>query len=160
MRDGSAAAARPAGDLAWLDQLHPDVVGRPHEGDARPVRHLDRAFEQARPQAFQALDVGLEVRGGEPEVLEPVMRARVARTEPLARARSRDIHAHPAVLALTADEAVAETPRLIAHDLEIEGLHVPVRGLPGIGRPQVDVVDTECHDGLLYGCASYELLTP
>src|SRR5262245_5514839 len=147
----AAAAVRSAGDLPRLDQLEPDVVGRPYERDARPIGHLDRPLQQAGAEALEPLDVGLQVRGVEAEVLEPMVRARVAGAEGLAGARAGDVHGHAAVLALTADEAVAERTRLIAHDLEVEGLHVPVRRLPRIRRLQVDVVDTECHEGLLVG---------
>src|SRR5207253_1525182 len=142
----TASAAAAGAALARLDQLDPDVVGRPHERDARPVRDLDGPLQEASAQALEPLDVGLEVRGVEPEVLEPVVGARVPRPEALARARTRDVHAHSAVLALAADEAVAEDARLVAHDLEVEGPHVPLRGLPRVGRLQVDVVDAERHD--------------
>src|SRR5438128_2932551 len=142
----TASAAAAGAALARLDQLDPDVVGRPHERDARPVRDLDGPLQEASAQALEPLDVGLEVRGVEPEVLEPVVGARVPRPEALARARTRDGHAHSAVLALAADEAVAEDARLVAHDLEVEGPHVPLRGLPRVGRLQVDVVDAERHD--------------
>src|SRR5881628_1092435 len=87
----------------------------------------------------------LEVRRVEAEVLEPVVGARVARAQALAGARAGDVHGHPAVLALAADEAIAEHARLVAHDLEVEGSHVPLGRLPRIGRLQVDVVDAERH---------------
>src|SRR5213594_626189 len=141
----SAAAARSAGHLPRLDQLDPDVVGRPHEGDTRPVGNLYRPFQQAGAEALEPRDVGLEVRRVEAEVLEPVVGARVARAQALAGARAGDVHGHPAVLALAADEAIAEHARLVAHDLEVEGSHVPLRRLPRIGRLQVDVVDAERH---------------
>src|SRR2546427_1715564 len=84
----TASAAAAGAALARLDQLDPDVVGRPHECDARPVRDLDGPLQQAGAQALEPLDVGLEVRGVEPEVLEPVVAARVARPAALAPART------------------------------------------------------------------------
>src|SRR5262244_2133654 len=132
MTASAAAAVRSAGDLSRFDQLEPDVVRRPHECDARPVGHLDRPFQYAGAEALQPLDVGLQVRGVEAEVLEPVVRAGVAGAEALAGARAGDVDGDAAVLALAAHEAVAEHARLVAHDLEVEGLHVPVRRLPRI----------------------------
>src|SRR5881296_1503459 len=128
----SAAAAGPAG-LPRLDQLDPDVIGRLQERDARAVRVLDRPLEQAGAEPFEPLDVGLQVCRVEAEVLEPVVRACVARAEALVGARPGDVHVHAAVLALAADEAVAEHPRLVAHDLEVEGAHIPLGRLPRIG---------------------------
>src|SRR6267142_238909 len=130
----SAAAARSARHLPGLDQLDPDVVGRPHERDARPVGILDRSFQQPRAQALEPLDVGLEVGRVEAEVLEPVVGARVARAEALTSARPRDVDRHATVLTLAADEAIAEDAGLVACDLEVEGPHVPFRRLPRIGR--------------------------
>src|SRR5437899_9885359 len=141
-----ASAAAGGAGFARLDQLDPDVVGRPHERDARAVGDLDRPLQQAGAEALEPLDVGLQMRGVEAEVLEPVVRARVPRAQALVRARPGDVHPHAAVLALTADKAVAEHPRLVAHDLEVEGAHVPLGRLPRIGRLQVDVVDPERHD--------------
>src|SRR5213593_3239492 len=108
----SAAAGGRAG-LPRLDQLDPDVIGRSQERDARAVGVLDRPLQQAGA--------------------EPVVRARVARAEALVGARPGDVHIHAAVLALAADEAVAEHPRLVAHDLEVEGAHIPLGRLPRIG---------------------------
>src|SRR5262249_24056990 len=159
-RASAAAAVRSAGDLPRLDQLDPDVVGRPDERDAWPVRHLDRPFQQAGAEAFEPPDVGLQVRRVEAEVLYPVVSAGVAGAEALAGAGARDVHRHAAVLALAADEPVAEHARLVAHDLEVEGLNVPFRRLPRIGRLHVDVVDAECHDGPPVWVGCYEPLTP
>src|SRR5262249_16960053 len=105
-RASAAAAVRAASDLPRLDQLEPDVVGRPHECDPRSVRDLDRPLQQAGAEAFEPLDVGLEVRRVEAEVLDPVVSARVARAEALAGAGARDVHRDAAVLALAADEPV------------------------------------------------------
>src|SRR5262245_66594597 len=100
----AAAAVRSAGDLPRLDQLEPDIVRSPHERDARAVGHLDRSLQQASAKAFEPLDVGLQLRGVEAEVLEPVVRARVARAEALAGARAGDVDGNAAVLALAAHE--------------------------------------------------------
>src|SRR5881397_538248 len=146
-----ASAAAPgisgaAGDLPRLDQLDPHVVGRLHERDARAVRILDRPLEQAGAEPLEPLDVGFEVRRVEAEMLEAVVRARVARAQALVGARAGDVDVHAAVLALAADEAIAEHPRLVARDLEVERSHVPVGRLARIGRLEMDVVDPECHD--------------
>src|SRR5262245_1395831 len=117
----SAAAeglAGAAGDLPGLDQLDPHVVGRLHESNAPAVWNLDRPLEQAGTQSLEPPDVGLEIRRIEAEVLEAVMRARVARAQTLVGAGSGDIDVHAAVLALAADEAVPERACLIARDLE------------------------------------------
>src|SRR3989442_14229849 len=95
------AAAGRAG-LPRLDQLDPDVIGRLQERDARAVRVLDRPLQQAGAEPFEPRDVGLQVRRVEAEVLEPVVRARVARAEALVGARPGEVHVHAAVLARTA----------------------------------------------------------
>jgi len=79
-----ASAAAPgisgaAGDLPRLDQLDPHIVGRLHERDARAARILDRSLEQAGAEPLEPLDIGFEMRRVEAEVLEAVVRARVAR---------------------------------------------------------------------------------
>src|SRR5438128_10417169 len=109
----ASAAARGA-RLPRLDQLDPDVVGRPHERDPWAVGDLDRPLQQAGAEALQPLDVGLEVRRVESEVLEPVVGARVAGAQALTRARPRAGHAHAAALARAADEAMPENARLLA----------------------------------------------
>src|SRR5262249_39186613 len=105
-------------------------------------------FQDRAPEPSQARDVGVEVRRVKAEVLEPVVRHRVAVPELLTATRARDVDGHAIILAHAADEPVAEDPRLVGHDLEVEGLHVPVRGLPGIGGLQMEVVDPECHRNL------------
>src|SRR5690242_13704389 len=150
MSSFSATAARAAGDGrgAALDQLHPHVVGRLDEADARAARDLDRPLQQAGPEPFESLDVGLEVLRVEAEVFEAVVGARVAGAQPLVGAGARDVDGG-AVLALAAHEAVAEHARLVGHDLEGEGLHVPLGGLAGIGGLQVDMIDSVGHGGVL-----------
>src|SRR5712691_9433922 len=139
MASMSAAPARDAG-LLPLDQLDAYIVRGLDEADAGAARDLDRPFQQLRAQAFQARDVGLEAVGVEAEMLEAVVRLGVAGAELLARARARDVH-RGAVLALAADEAVAEDAGLVGDDLEREGLHVPIGGPAGIGGLEMDVVD-------------------
>src|SRR5512132_2469401 len=112
----AAGVAGAAGDLPRLDQLDPHVVGRLQERDARAVRILDRPFEEPGAELLEPLDVGFEVRRVEAEVLEPVMHARVTRAQTLVGARAGDVHVHAAVLALAADEAIAEHPCLVARD--------------------------------------------
>src|SRR6185436_10353610 len=119
MATPSAAAewlgrAGAAGDLPGLDQLDAHVVRRLHERDAPAVRHLDRALEQTGSQPLEPPDVGLEVRRVEAEVLEAVMGAGVAGAQALVGARARDVDVHAAVLALAADEAIAEHPGFVA----------------------------------------------
>src|SRR5438552_18647143 len=121
MAAASAAAAGDA-DLARLDQLDARVVGRPHERDPRTVGILDRPFQQPGAQSLEPLDVGLEVGRVEPEVLEAVVGAGIAGAELLTRARAGDVDRHPAVLALAADEPIAEDAGVVARDLEVEGL--------------------------------------
>src|ERR1700675_3575619 len=123
-RRGASAVVRAA-LLRALDQLHAHVVGRPHEADARAIGDLDGSLEQPRAEPLEPRDVGLEAGRVEAEVLEAVMGARVAAAERLASAGAGDVHHHAAVFSLTAHEAVAEDARLVAHDLEIEGLGVP-----------------------------------
>src|SRR3989442_13041042 len=67
----TASAAAAGATLARLDQLDPDVVGRPHECDARPVRDLDGPLQQAGAQAPDPLDVRLEGGVFQSEVVEP-----------------------------------------------------------------------------------------
>ena len=110
-----------------------------------PFGILDRPLQQRRPQAGQARDVRLDVLRVEAEVLEPVVGAGVARAQPLAGAGARDVDGHGAALAHAANEAVAEHPRLVVDDGEVEGRHVPLGGLAGIGRLQMDVVDPVWH---------------
>src|SRR5437764_8500 len=87
--EGSAAAAVGAArDLARLHQLEPRVVRPLQERDARSARILDGAFEQRGAQPREATDVGLEVGRVEPEVLEAVVRHRVALAHLLVRARA------------------------------------------------------------------------
>src|SRR5690349_7667560 len=147
MAPGSAAAARDGG-LAPLDQLDAHVVGGLDEADARAARDLGGPFQQARAQALEPLDVGLQVVGVEAEVLEPVVGGGVAGAEALVAPRARDVD-RGAVLGLAADEAVAEHPRLVGDDLERQGLHVPVRGLARVGGLEMDVVDPVGHGGVL-----------
>src|SRR5439155_6674552 len=78
-------------------------------------------------------------------VIMPVVRSGVAGAQRFARARTRDVHQHAAVLALTANEAIAEDAHLVAQDLEGERPHVPLGRLPRIRRLQVDVVDPIGH---------------
>src|SRR6266852_6973803 len=137
----SAAPARD-GRLRPLDQLEAYVVGGLDEADAGAAGDLDRPFQQLCAQPFQAGDVRLEAVRVEAEVLEAVVGLGVAGPQFLVGARARDVH-RGAVLALAAHEAVAEDPRLVGHDLEREGLHVPVGGL------QMDVVDPVGHGGVL-----------
>src|SRR5262245_41090680 len=85
----------------------------------------------------------------EAEVLEAMVRHRVAGAEALVGARAGDVDRDAAVLALTADEAIAEHPRLVADDLELERLLVPLGGLARIRCFQVDVVDPERHGSCL-----------
>src|SRR5436190_910212 len=139
-----SAAARHA-RFPSVDQLGPDVVGRPQEGDPGTVRDLNRPLQQAGAEPFEPGDVRLEALRVEAEVLEPMVRPGVAGTERLARARPRDVHHHAAVFALTADEAIAEDAHLVAQDLEGEGPRVPLGRLPRIRRLQVDVVDPIGH---------------
>src|SRR5262249_515917 len=108
----SAAGAGAAGEGPALDQLHAHVVGRLDEADARAARDLDRPLQQAAPEPFEALDVGLEVVGVEAEVLEAVVGAGIAGAQPLAAAGARDVD-RGAVLALAAHEAIAEHARLV-----------------------------------------------
>src|SRR5262249_37847412 len=108
-----AALAAAARDLARLHQLHARVVGRPQEGDAAAVAEPDGPVEELGAQLLQPPDVRLDVRGVEAEVLEAEVRGGVPGLERLARARSGDVHGHPAVHALAADEAVAEHARLV-----------------------------------------------
>src|SRR5262245_1848353 len=150
MATASAAAERlgragAAGDLPSLDQLDANVVGRLHERDAPAVRDLDRALEQASSQPLEPSDVGLDIRRVEAEVLEAVMRAGVTGAQALVGARARDVDVHAAVLALAADEAIAEHPDLVARDLEVERPHVPLGRLARIWCFEMDVIDPECH---------------
>src|SRR6185295_17620488 len=98
----------------------------------------ERAAELPEPG-----DVGVQVRRVEAEVLDPVVRGRVAWAQLLAGPRARDVHRDAAVLAHAADEPVAEDARLVGDDLEVEGRHVPVRRLAWIRRLQMDVIDPE-----------------
>src|SRR5262245_28296849 len=139
------AGARAAGDLAGLDQLDPHVVGRLHERDAPSVRHLDRPLEQAGAEPLEPPDIGLEIHRVEAEVLEAVMGAGVAGAQALVSARAGDVDVHAAVLALAADEAIAEHPGLVARDLEVERPHVPLGRLARIWCLEMDVIDPECH---------------
>src|SRR5690242_182590 len=127
--DRLAAAAR---DLARLHQLYTRVVGRAEEGDAAAVGELDRSLQELGAQLLQPPDVRLDVRGVKAEVLEAEVRGGVPGLERLARARAGDVHGHPAVHALAADEAVAEHARLVVDDLEVERSHVPLGGAAGI----------------------------
>ena len=122
------------------------------ERDARPVGHLRRPFEKPSAQPGEPRDVGLDVGGVEAEVLEAVMGRRSAGAELLVGPRARDVDADAAIGALAAHEAVAEHARLVAGDLEVERRHVPLGGLAGIRRLQVDVVDAVAHGRLLVGC--------
>src|SRR5690349_2230272 len=109
MRGRSAAAAagrrgrcfrtRATSDRPALDQLHPAVVRRSEERDARAAGVLDRSLQQLGPELLQARDVGLEVLGVEPEVLQAVMGHGVTRSELLAGAGAGDVDGHAAVLA-------------------------------------------------------------
>src|SRR5438445_4424245 len=128
-----ATAARPAPDLARLHQLEPRVVGPLQERDPRTVGNLDRALEEPGAEAGQPRDVGLDVRRVEAEVLEAVVRRGIARAELLVGPRARDVDRDAAVGALAPHEAVAEHPRLVAGDLEVERGNVPLGGLAGIG---------------------------
>ena len=65
---------------------------------------------------------------------------------------ARDVDVDAAIGALAAQEAVAEHARLVAGDLEVERRHVPLGGLAGIRRLQVDMVDAVAHGHLLVGC--------
>src|SRR5262245_16355786 len=147
----SAAAAGAAGDPARLHQLEPRVVRTLQERDATAVRELDRPFEQPGTEAGQACDVGLHVDGIEAEVLEAVVRHRVALPQALVGARAGNVHVDAAVGALAADEAVAEHAGLVAGDLEVERAHVPLGGLARIGRLEMDVVDPVAHGILPLG---------
>src|SRR5439155_17289098 len=95
-------------------------------------------------QPLEPCDVGLDVLRVEAEVLEAVVRVRVAGAEPLVRARARDVDGE-AVLAGAAHETVAEHARLVVDDLEAERGDVPLGGLARVRRLQVDVVDPIGH---------------
>src|SRR5205814_3773156 len=71
--------------------------------------------------------------------------AGLARQEPLAGARARDVDRHEPVLTYAADEAVAEDADLVPGDPEAERRHVPLGGLPRIWRLEMDVVDAIGH---------------
>src|SRR5262245_19739709 len=142
----SAAPARDAGPP--LDQLDAHVVRSLDEADARAAGDLDRSLQEPGPEAFQARDVRLEAVGVEAEVFETVVRLRVARAELLVGAGARDGY-RGAVLALAADEPVAEHACLVGDDLEREGLHVPLGGPARIGGLEMDVIDPVGHGGVL-----------
>src|SRR5262245_55152464 len=90
----SAAAAGDRGLLRRLDQLDPRVVGATDERDPRAVGDLDGALEHRAAERAQPGDVRVEVRRVEAEVLEPVVRHGVARSEALVGSRTRDVHGH------------------------------------------------------------------
>src|SRR6185369_692339 len=141
-----------AGDrLAAFDQFDAAVVGSFQERDAGAAGVLDRALEQLGAELLEAGDVRFQVLGVEAEVLEAVVGVGVAGAELLVGAGARDVDRHAAVLALAADEAVAEHAGLVADDLEGERLLVPLGGLARVGGLQVNVVDPERHGDLLSG---------
>src|SRR5580765_2417304 len=144
-----ASAVVGAALLRPLDQLEAPVAGRPHEPDARAIGDLDGPLEQPRAEPLEPRDVGLEAGRVETEVLEAVMGAGVSPAERLAGAGAGNVHHHAAILGLAAHEAVAEDARLVAHDLEVEGLRVPVGRLPRIRRFQMNVVDLVRHGAVL-----------
>src|SRR5213594_978999 len=150
----NASAARAARDLARLHQLEPRVVRPLQERDARSVGYLRRPFEEPGAETGEPRDVGLDVGGVEAEVLEAVVRQRVAGPELLVGPRTRDVDVDAAVRAPAAHEAIAEHAGLVAGDLEVERVDVPLGGLAGILRLQVDVVDAVAHGSLLVGCDS------
>ena len=129
-----------AGAFGRLNQLDADIIGSVQEGYPRTVRHLHGTFLQFRAELAEAGDVGFEVGALEGDVLQAVMRRGVAGTKLLVRTRARDGD-REAVLGGTADEAIAEHARLIAHDLEGERLLPPLGGFARVGRLDVDVVD-------------------
>src|SRR4029453_11976733 len=97
MAIASAAAeglAGAAGDLPRLDQLDPHVVRRLHERDARAVRVLNWSFGGGGAEPLEPFDVGFEVHRVEAEVLEAVVRARVAGAQALVGARAGDVDGH------------------------------------------------------------------
>src|SRR6266481_4994407 len=140
-----------AGDFAGLDQLHARIIGRAHEGDAPAIRQHDRPLEKLGAQPFETPDVRLDVGRVEAEVLEAEVGGGIAGLKGLIGAWSRDVHRHTAVGALAPHEAVPEDARLVVHDLEVEGPHIPIGGAPRIRRLQVDVIDPICHGVLLQG---------
>src|SRR5438876_3743457 len=150
----NASAARAARDLARLHQLEPRVVGPLQERDARSVRHLRRPFEELGAETGEPRDVGLDVGGVEAEMFEAVMGQRLAGAELLVGPGARDVDVDAVVRAPAAHEPIAEHARLVAGDLKVERLDVPLGRLAGIRRLQVNVVDAIAHGHLLVGCGS------
>jgi len=146
---GVNITALSAGDRSSSGKLR-IVVNNPGRAKRALRAAKLRANEEPGAETGEPRDVGLDVSGVEAEVLEAVMRHRIAGAELLVGAGARDVDGE-AVLAGAAHEAVTEHARLVADDLEAERGHVPLGGLAGIRRLQVDVVDAVAHGRLLVG---------